>query len=136
MRIVELTFRRGVFWKGNRTLKPATWAVFDYGNLQTTRDREMTGVQWGDSLARSRSRVAAPTRPTLAHFQLQVQLNIATTSNAVAMLSLARGRRGRSALAQLLLLACLLLVGPVAASVGDQLPEFKECVEVRVFLGA
>ncbi|KAL2023227.1 hypothetical protein VTK56DRAFT_3350 [Thermocarpiscus australiensis] len=46
------------------------------------------------------------------------------------MLSLSRGRQGHAALVQLLLLACLLLAGPAKASIGDQLPEFRECVEI------
>ncbi|KAL2257714.1 hypothetical protein VTK26DRAFT_9270 [Humicola hyalothermophila] len=46
------------------------------------------------------------------------------------MLGFLRGRRGHVALAQLLLLISLLLVRPVVASIGDQLPEFKECVEI------
>ncbi|AEO70469.1 uncharacterized protein THITE_2121961 [Thermothielavioides terrestris NRRL 8126] len=46
------------------------------------------------------------------------------------MLSFPRGRRGLTALIPLLILASLLLAGPVAASIGDQLPEFRECVQI------
>ncbi|KAK3309987.1 Per1-like protein [Chaetomium strumarium] len=46
------------------------------------------------------------------------------------MLSYSSGRHGRLALLPLLVLAFLLLAGPSAASIGDQLPEFRECVEI------
>ncbi|KAK4132431.1 Per1-domain-containing protein [Trichocladium antarcticum] len=46
------------------------------------------------------------------------------------MLNILRGRSGQAALLRLFLLTCLLLVGPAAASVGDRLPEFQECVAV------
>ena len=48
-----------------------------------------------------------------------------------AMMRSTRGGRGLSALLPLFFVALLLLARPAAASVGDQLPEFKECVEVR-----
>ncbi len=47
------------------------------------------------------------------------------------MISFLRGRRGLSALTPLLFLVFLLLAGPATASIGDRLPEFKACVEVR-----
>ncbi|KXX80509.1 Protein PER1 [Madurella mycetomatis] len=46
------------------------------------------------------------------------------------MLSFSRERRGHTALLQLLLFAGLLLAGPAAASIGDRLPEFQNCVEI------
>ncbi len=52
-------------------------------------------------------------------------------TNATAMMIFSRGRRGLSALTPLLFLVFLLLAGPVTASIGDRLPEFKACVEVR-----
>ncbi len=47
------------------------------------------------------------------------------------MMSFSRGRRGLSALTPLLFLALLLLARPATASIGDRLPEFKACLEVR-----
>jgi len=48
-----------------------------------------------------------------------------------AMMRPLRGGRGLSSLLPLFFVALLLLARPAAASVGDQLPEFRECVEVR-----
>ncbi|KAH6853864.1 Per1-like-domain-containing protein [Chaetomium sp. MPI-CAGE-AT-0009] len=41
-----------------------------------------------------------------------------------------RGLRGNFALVPLFFVAFLFLVGPAAASTGDKLPEFRECVEI------
>ena len=56
----------------------------------------------------------------------------ASSLDAIAAMNFPRGRRGPFALIPLLFLAFILLAGPATASVGDRLPEFRECVAVRV----